>query len=123
MSHWYTQEQLVREHHADLPREATHHSPARRGGRAPADRSFPEAARTWIAAAAAGLGVRAGLRLHGRERRSADRQPGAACALPGVRPMAMALTHEQIPATAPRRAGATSLPPAADSSRLPAGRS
>lgn len=85
MSHWYTQEQLVRERHADLEREAARHSPSRRGGHRGPERDPLAKARTWMVAMRARLTERLG-----RLRRSAaDRRPGAACALPGVRPLAM----------------------------------
>ncbi len=103
VSHWYTQEQLVRERHADLAREAAHHSPSRHGRDPGSDRDLVAMARTWLVA----IGARLTARLGGLGRGAADRQPGAACALPGVRPMAMVAMREVADA------GAPGAPPAA----------
>jgi L-alanine-DL-glutamate epimerase-like enolase superfamily enzyme len=81
VSHWYLQEQLMRERHADLGREATR---GRRGG--PSRRDRPERgvgaqARSIVAAALAAIRAR-------RAAPVAERLTGASCGLPGPRPIA-----------------------------------
>jgi hypothetical protein len=89
VNHWHIQEQLVRERHADYAREAARDRRAREVRRDRPDRGVGGRARSLVAAAVAWIRTRRGAL-------AADTTLGAACGLPGARPMVASGAWEPI---------------------------